>query len=251
LDEGHVVRALRLSGHPPDPTARFSAELATRLRDAAGAALSPATPSDKWLALLQVVVESPVRRTVRPEGLPPNPSVDLLETARQHCGRVPALAPLLGLSVPPPPGPVHSNVAGKTPLRRPPRPPRPPRPAGRPAQAATTASETTASETTASETTASETTASETTASETTASETTASETTASETTASETEITAQGPMTGGTDGTPGSGAAASTEEPPAPEGLPLGTFAGEDPTSPPPAGAESPAASEVGTGVG
>ena len=103
LDEGHVVRALRLSSRPPDPAARFSAELATRLRDAASVALSPSTPSDKWLALLQAVVESPVRRTVKPEGFPPNPSPELLETARQQCGRVPALAPLLGLSVPPPP----------------------------------------------------------------------------------------------------------------------------------------------------
>ena len=103
LDEGHVVRALRLSSRPPDPAARFSAELATRLRDAASAALSPATPEGQWLAVLQAVVESPVRRTVRPEGLPANPSPELLETARQHCGRVPALAPLLGISVPPPP----------------------------------------------------------------------------------------------------------------------------------------------------
>ena len=30
LDDGHVVRALRLSSRPPDPAARFSAELATR-----------------------------------------------------------------------------------------------------------------------------------------------------------------------------------------------------------------------------
>ena len=38
LDDGHIVRALRLSSHPPDPAARFSAELATRLRDAASIA---------------------------------------------------------------------------------------------------------------------------------------------------------------------------------------------------------------------
>jgi hypothetical protein len=117
LDEGHVVRALRLSSRPPDAAARFSAELATRLRDAASAALSPATPEAQWLAVLQAVVESPVRRTVKPEGLPANPSPELLETARQHCGRVPALAPLLGISVPPPPGPVRPNVPIKAPSR--------------------------------------------------------------------------------------------------------------------------------------
>jgi hypothetical protein len=144
LDEGHVVRALRLSSRPPDPAARFSAEMATRLRDAAGAALSPATPEAQWIAVLQAVVESPVRRTVKPEGLPANPSPELLETARQHCGRVPALAPLLGISVPPPPGPVRPNVPTKAPSRsrsRTSRParrteavPAPPNPAERPVQ---------------------------------------------------------------------------------------------------------------------
>jgi hypothetical protein len=132
LDEGHVVRALRLSSRPPDPAARFSAELATRLRDAASAALSPATPEAQWLAVLQAVVESPVRRTVRPEGLPPNPSPELLETARQQCGRVPALAPLLGISVPPPPGPVRPNVLTKAPSRGHGRPSRPARQAVKP-----------------------------------------------------------------------------------------------------------------------
>ena len=143
LDDGHVVRALRLSSHPPDPAARFSAELATRLRDAASTALASDTPPERWLAILQAVVESPVRRTVKPQGLPHDPAPELLETARQQCGRVPALAPLLGISVPPPPGPARPGLPIKPPPRhttrsaaRPPRPParpsagtaRPPRP---------------------------------------------------------------------------------------------------------------------------
>ena len=47
LDQGQVVRALRLSSRPPDATTRFSAELATRLRDAASTALSATTPPDQ------------------------------------------------------------------------------------------------------------------------------------------------------------------------------------------------------------
>ncbi|MGA3219962.1 MAG: hypothetical protein ABSE77_12940, partial [Acidimicrobiales bacterium] len=139
LDDGHIVRALRLSSHPPDPAARFSAELATRLRDAAGTALASETPPDRWLAILQAVVESPVRRTVKPQGLPHDPAPELLETARQQCGRVPALAPLLGISVPPPPGPARPNLPIKPPPRHTARsamPPRPPfKPAGAPARA--------------------------------------------------------------------------------------------------------------------
>jgi len=111
LDDGHIVRALRLSNRPPDPAARLSAEVASRLRDSAGAALSPSAPPDKWIAVLQAVIESPVRRSVKPEGLPPNPGPELLEVARQQCGRVPALAHLLGIGVPPPPGPPHPNAA--------------------------------------------------------------------------------------------------------------------------------------------
>ncbi len=144
LDDGHIVRALRLSSHPPDPAARFSAELATRLRDAAGTALASETPPDRWLAILQAVVESPVRRTVKPQGLPHDPSSELLETARQQCGRVPALAPLLGISVPPPPGPARPGLPIKPPPRhttRSARPARPPaRPAGAPARAPRAAS---------------------------------------------------------------------------------------------------------------
>jgi hypothetical protein len=128
LDQGQVVRALRLSSRPPDATTRFSAELATRLRDAASAALSATTPPDQWLAVLEGVIESPVRRTVKPAGLPANPSPELLATARKNCGQVPGLAPLLGISVPPPPGPVRSNVPLKAPPRRPTRPPKPSRP---------------------------------------------------------------------------------------------------------------------------
>jgi hypothetical protein len=142
LDQGQVVRALRLSSRPPDATTRFSAELATRLRDAASAALSATTPPDQWLAVLEAVIESPVRRTVKPAGLPANPSPELLATARKNCGQVPGLAPLLGISVPPPPGPVRPNVPLKAPPRRPARPPKPSRPvtAGRPAPAGASAS---------------------------------------------------------------------------------------------------------------
>lgn len=130
LGQGRVLRALRLSARPPDPAARLSAELAVRLRDAAGEALSPELGPERWLAILLAVSESPVRRTVKPKGLPPEPTPQLLEAARQQCGRVPALAPLLGLPVPPPPGPARPLGAARRPaalgpLQRPRRNPRP------------------------------------------------------------------------------------------------------------------------------
>ena len=111
LDEGRLVRALRLSARPPDPGARFPAEVAARLSAAAGEAMAADTPPDRWTAVLDAVGASPVRRLVKPAGLPDTPGEDLLRAARQACGRVPAVAALLGIDMPPPPGP--------------PRPPRP------------------------------------------------------------------------------------------------------------------------------
>jgi hypothetical protein len=126
LEDGRLVRALRVSARPPDASSRFPAELAVRLSEAAGAGMSPETAPDRWAALLEAVADSPVRRSVKPAGLPPEPGEALLHLARQTSGKVPALAPLLGIDMPPPPGPPRSV--------RPPRPPRPPKPkAPRPA----------------------------------------------------------------------------------------------------------------------
>jgi hypothetical protein len=107
LDEGRTMRALNHSSRPPDATSRLTAEMASRLRDAAGAALSPDTPSDRWLALLEAVAASPVRRVVKPVGLPAAATPEVIEAARRQSGQVPALAGLLGIKIPPPPGPLR------------------------------------------------------------------------------------------------------------------------------------------------
>ncbi|MHB8664548.1 MAG: hypothetical protein ACYDH6_17865 [Acidimicrobiales bacterium] len=133
LDEGRVARALRVAGRPPDPRTRFPAELSARLADAASEALGPETPRDRWGQVLSAVLDSPVRRAVKPRGLPPEPGDTLLAAARQAAGRVPALAPLLGLKIPPPPGPPHG---APRPVRSPGAPPRrriPPKPVAPPA----------------------------------------------------------------------------------------------------------------------
>ncbi len=105
LDEGRVVDAVRASIRPPEPATRLSAELAVRLAESAGQAMAADTPPDQWLALLEVVVESPVRRTVKPAGLPTGADEALLTEARKASGYVPELARLMGIPIPPPPGP--------------------------------------------------------------------------------------------------------------------------------------------------
>ncbi|HEY5110157.1 MAG TPA: hypothetical protein VII96_11165 [Acidimicrobiales bacterium] len=116
LDEGRVVDAVRASIRPPEPSARLSAELAVRLADAAGQAMSADATPEAWLALLEVVVECPVRRTVKPAGLPAGADEALLAEARKAAGHVPELARLLGIPIPPPPGPrrpVPARPAGR------------------------------------------------------------------------------------------------------------------------------------------
>ncbi len=108
LEAGRVLQALRLSARPPEPTARFPASLVTRLAEAAGSAMTASTPAERWLALLDAAVASPVRRSVKPEGIPEDASGALRKAAQQAAGRVPALARLLGMSMPPPPRPLPS-----------------------------------------------------------------------------------------------------------------------------------------------
>jgi len=119
LDEDRVLQALRLSARPPEPTTRFPAALVERLVAAAGAGMSSTVPKDRWLALLEAASNSPVRRSIHPEGLPADADGSVRHAATEAAGRVPALAKLLGLAMPPPPRPMAQR----------PLPPRPPRPA--------------------------------------------------------------------------------------------------------------------------
>lgn len=118
LDDSRVVRALRIAGRPPQPGTRVPPDLSARLAAAAGAAMAPDTPQERWIAVLDAVSSSPVRRTVTPAGLPAEPSDDLLQAAKSAAAKVPAVAALLGIE-PPATGPA-----------RPPRKPRPTAPPG-------------------------------------------------------------------------------------------------------------------------
>ena len=137
LDDNRLVRALRVASRPPDPSMRFPSELAQRLASTASEAMAADTPPERWAALLEAVAASPVRTTVKPAALPENPGEALLGAARQQAGRIPALTTLLGISMPPPPGPVRrippkpNQAGGKRPIPPPPAAEHP-APAGEP-----------------------------------------------------------------------------------------------------------------------
>ena len=121
LDEGRVLHALRLSARPPDPGARIPSSLVAPLSEGAGAALTATSSVDRWLALLEAAAASPVRRSIKPAGLPEDPTGAVRHTATLVAGRIPALAPLLGLPMPPPPRPVVSLASKPIPRPRAPR----------------------------------------------------------------------------------------------------------------------------------
>jgi hypothetical protein len=118
LDQGRVAEALQTSIRPPEPATRLSAELAVRLADAAGQAMAADTAPTEWLAVLGVVVDSPVRRNVKPAGIPTDADEELLAAARKASGYVPELARLLGIPIPPPPGPRRPVISRSPATRR-------------------------------------------------------------------------------------------------------------------------------------
>jgi hypothetical protein len=101
LNEGKVQQALEASIRPPEPGTRCPADLDMRLADAAGTAMTAELPPTEWMRLLDTVVASPVRRTVKPAGIPDDEVAH--QAARHAAGSVPALAKMVGLRIPPPP----------------------------------------------------------------------------------------------------------------------------------------------------
>lgn len=126
MADGRVLQALRLSARPPEPTARFPGALAGGLAELAGGAMTEETAPDRWLSLLEASAESPVHRQVKPSGMPKDPSGEVERQARTAASRIPALARLIGMPIPPPPRP--GSAERRPPARRGRR--QPERPAG-------------------------------------------------------------------------------------------------------------------------
>lgn len=102
LDEGRIVRALRLSSRPPKAGAPLPPDLASRLSDATTAALTGDVGQDRWTALLDALSFSPIRRQVKPESVPAAPGEELLVMVRKVASRLPELAARFGVDAPAP-----------------------------------------------------------------------------------------------------------------------------------------------------
>lgn len=111
LSRNEAVEALLVASRPPDQSTRLTAALATALAEAASRALSPELTATAWIAVLDAVVASPVRRSVQPAGIPE--AAEARAAAVRAAGHVPALAKLLGMPVPPPPPQRRPALSGR------------------------------------------------------------------------------------------------------------------------------------------
>jgi hypothetical protein len=118
LDDGRVVRALRLSSRPPKAGARFPAELAARLTEATAAALAADTLPDRYATVLDALAFAPVRTQVVPAGVPARANDDLLTAVRKLADRLPQVAAAFGIGAPSP-----APAPAAPPVPAPPAPP--------------------------------------------------------------------------------------------------------------------------------
>ena len=124
LDEGRVVRALRLSSRPPKAGVILNPALTARLAEGASASLTADAPADRWAAVLDATAFSPVRLTVKPQSLPEKPSDELVASATKLASRLPQVAAAFGIEVSDKP----KSRAGSKPKPVPPPPKIPPPP---------------------------------------------------------------------------------------------------------------------------
>ncbi len=105
LANGDVREMLRLASRTPDPSTRVSSENATKIAQAASDALTASAEPAVWTEIVALAVESPVRRLIKPAGIPADEACNAL--AVKSAGSIPEFAKMLGMKVPPPPPPVR------------------------------------------------------------------------------------------------------------------------------------------------
>jgi hypothetical protein len=97
LDVGRIVRALRVSSRPPKAGAQLPPEVAARLIEGTGAALTADAGAERWVAVLDALAFSPVRDKVIPASLPVEVHADLQATIARLATRIPKIAQIFAI----------------------------------------------------------------------------------------------------------------------------------------------------------
>jgi len=115
VDVGRIVRALRLSSRPPKAGAPLPPELATKLAEGAGAALTQDAPAERWVAVLDALAFAPVRDKVVPASLPATLHDDVKAIIARLATRIPKIAHIFEIA------PDRNAPRPKIERRRPPK----------------------------------------------------------------------------------------------------------------------------------
>ena len=126
VDVGRIVRALRLSSRPPKAGAPLPPELATRLTEGAGGALTEDAAPERWVAVLDALAFSPVRDKVIPASLPKELHDDVRSTIARLATRIPKIAHIFEIA--PDRNAPRPKVERRKPKKQPPKPKRDPKP---------------------------------------------------------------------------------------------------------------------------
>jgi hypothetical protein len=109
-----------MSSQPPKAGSPFPPDLAARLSEAAGAALTADIAADRWAMVLDALSYSPVRQAVTPASIPEERSEELVAAVRRVSSRLPAIATLFGVAATAPRARRGSGKGGKAPVPPPP-----------------------------------------------------------------------------------------------------------------------------------
>jgi hypothetical protein len=106
--DSQVVTALELAARPPDMSTRVSSEVAAKIVAMTSAALSAEQNPTVWKQIVELAVETSIRRSIKPVGIPADE--ECRKVAIHNAGAIPEIAKLLGMKVPPPPPPAKRPV---------------------------------------------------------------------------------------------------------------------------------------------
>ncbi|MDA8196948.1 MAG: hypothetical protein M0019_07070 [Actinomycetota bacterium] len=113
LADKKSIKAVWRSNYAPDNGSKLPDDLLTELAQRASDTLGANASNEIYSQMLNALNLSPIRKMVKPTALPANASEELLTQAREISGRIPALAELLGLKVPPPPRAPRRKIGGE------------------------------------------------------------------------------------------------------------------------------------------
>ncbi len=116
IASSNVAEALRLIARPPDMSTRVSSDVAAKVTALVSEALHADQAVAVWVELVNLSVETSIRRNIKPLGIPADEAAKAL--AIKSAGAIPEFAKLLGMKVPPPPPPTRAPARTPRPPRR-------------------------------------------------------------------------------------------------------------------------------------